>query len=98
MRKSERSGVTVESVSDPRLIDLFFPMVEEAYARHQTVSPHPERFYLWNGSPAAAVARRVVLPAWPTVQWWRYQLRQLADRVGARSGQFASTLTQQQDP
>jgi lipid II:glycine glycyltransferase (peptidoglycan interpeptide bridge formation enzyme) len=194
VRKALKSGVTVEPVTDREFMDLFFPMVEASYGRHQAVSPHPKQFFLsmydrlmpqglmgmfaakyqgqvvaaalvphdrlearcmsiasipeyhqhfpnnllqwqiitwacaagferydfggkgdpginrfketfgpspyayafyWHASPPVALARTLVLRAWPRVQWWRYQLRSAATTV-TRRFQAGPSLVQEE--
>lgn len=45
VKKARKSGVVVESLTDRRVIDDFYPMLQASFRRHQAVSPHPKRFF-----------------------------------------------------
>lgn len=46
VKKATKLGVVIESVSDRRLMDDFYPMLEATYGRHHAISPHPKHFFL----------------------------------------------------
>lgn len=45
VRKAQREGITVDSVASRDAMDVLYPLIESAYARHHAVSPHPRKFF-----------------------------------------------------
>jgi lipid II:glycine glycyltransferase (peptidoglycan interpeptide bridge formation enzyme) len=60
-------------------------------------SPYAYAFY-WLASPPVALARTLVLRAWPRVQWWRYQAREIASRARKGGAPLAAPMAHQEEP